>query len=893
MLFRSPRAVPGGKVLHDVDYTYMQSVTALALGGSHMLLATDDGVVFAAGHNTYGQLGDYTNKNWNYPIVVGDLAFETIVAKGHTESDPTVRDLAPQVILEEDEKLYFDLAQMAFLWNKGFNLLQHIPTQKIESGDLFFQPLDPSLIVEKGKEDGAVVFQSPAASAEDRVYGETVIQIYHPVTGRMALLRVQIKQKERPDQEFTTAPQVAVGTRHTVALRSDGTVWAWGDNSGSQLGDNTFENRAYPVQMVDENGDPYTKIRAVAAGDSYSLLLTDEGQVIVVGMLTSITTNLVHTPSEEEKLQIELAQRDADNPVLYVYRQGNSTSDPIYHVYTQHEIDTLPPEEILGARDGTLTMAYEWHNAEGDVVTDPAQEDIDSGEVVKHYLGWAAVPTEEQKENGYGTKYYAAYWFVNALGDDCGIWLDIPEICPSCGKEHVMSQLRTNKTSPVVVTQPLTDEGLRGAIRVKNPGPGYEVTYMSGTTPVTVDLTTTYTDPNTGIAYFVSENFQSANFDEAGTPLDPDALPFYDKVMVDQSAAGQYYVRAWGTRTYQYYEGALTCDEGCGIGNYYPLDKETPLRCPIDGCGLVGQGNFHLLYADDHDVWAGHVPDMGWKPLPEEEWQHRYWYCANKHIWSVPYDKGSTENVPARKTLSYDTGEVDVDGLPVEAPITGIIDIAAGTDHVLALTEDGKVWAAGSNDHGELGQDSLEKLGVAVKVKGFKSKGELKNVVDVEAGEGYSVALLSNGTVFTWGDNTYGQLGDNSRVSYSATPVQVVSGDYDVNDQAIFNVLTGVNAISAGDRHVVAIASEFVGSDNSFTQDKSVFAWGDNSQNQISVNGLPNGGNFTRTPVRVPGLSEERLKNDFDGALAVTVSAGKAHTLIRLSDGRVDRKSVV
>ena len=40
--------------------------------------------------------------------------------------------------------------------------------------------------------------------------------------------------------------------------------------------------------------------------------------------------------------------------------------------------------------------------------------------------------------------------------------------------------------------------------------------------------------------------------------------------------------------------------------------------------------------------------------------------------------------------------------------------VPAGTDHVLALTEDGKVWAAGSNDHGELGQDSLEKLGVAV-----------------------------------------------------------------------------------------------------------------------------------------------------------------------------------
>ncbi|MDE6107261.1 MAG: hypothetical protein K2F83_01115, partial [Oscillospiraceae bacterium] len=890
-----PRAVPGGHVLHDVDYTYMQGVTDFALGGSHMLLTTVNGVVFAAGDNTYGQLGDYTNKNWNYPIVVGDLAFETIVAMGHTDSEPTVRDLAPQVILEEDEALHFDVAKMEFLWYKGFNLLQHIETQDIKSGELKFQSLDTSLIDQVTTAGSDVIFRSPSATADDRVYGETMIQIYHPETGRMALLRVQVKQAEKAGQAYTTAPQVAVGARHTVALRSDGTVWAWGDNSGAQLGDNTFENRAYPVQMLDENGNPYTNIRAVAAGDSYSLLLTNEGEVIVVGMLTSITTNLLHNPSEEEKLQAELIRRNAENPVLYVYRLGDA-GNPTYRTYTKKQLDTLPADDILGTAAGTLTMAYEWRNANNTVVANPSQADIDSGRVTKYYLGWAAVPTEEQKENGYKTRYYAAYKYINDLGDDCGTWLDIPEICPICGKPETLTQRRVAKTAPIIMTADLgatgdKEEETAGkqitAIDSHDLNQGYKLTYMNGTETVALELTTVYTNPD-GEEYFVTENFETLNFDENGDPKDPNGIRLYDRIMVNKSGltelAGTYHVRKWGERTYQYYEGILTCNQDCGLGRYNPLDKETPLRCPVDGCNLVGQGNFHELYADDHDVWPNHAEDMGWHAIPEEEWTHRYWYCANRHIWAVPYDRGNTEKVPERKTLTYATGEVDVEGVALEAPLKDIIDIAAGTDHVLMLAADGTVWAAGSNDNGELGQDSVEKLGTAVQVKGFKAKGKLNYVVDVVAGDGYSAALLANGTVFTWGRNDMGQLGDNSRVSYSATPVQVVSGDYDVNDQAIFNVITGVNAITAGDSHVVVIASEFKGLGVNFTAEKSVFAWGDNSKNQLNRGESLS---YSRTPVRVAGLSENRLRDDFDGARAVTVDAGKAHTLIRLSDGRV------
>ena len=48
---------------------------------------------------------------------------------------------------------------------------------------------------------------------------------------------------------FTTAPMISAGGSHIVALKSDGTVWAWGHNEQGQLGDGTTTNRSTPVQV--------------------------------------------------------------------------------------------------------------------------------------------------------------------------------------------------------------------------------------------------------------------------------------------------------------------------------------------------------------------------------------------------------------------------------------------------------------------------------------------------------------------------------------------------------------------------------------------------------------------------------------------------------------------
>ncbi|MEW6756902.1 MAG: VWA domain-containing protein [Acidobacteriota bacterium] len=172
---------------------------------------------------------------------------------------------------------------------------------------------------------------------------------------------------------------------------------------------------------------------------------------------------------------------------------------------------------------------------------------------------------------------------------------------------------------------------------------------------------------------------------------------------------------------------------------------------------------------------------------------------------------------------------------------SGFVQVAAGNDHSLGLTSGGTVWAWGNNGSGELGD------GTQTQSKYPKPVAGLSGVVAVAAGNHWSLALKSDGTVWAWGDNGNGNLGDNSTTD-RWTPVQV-SG------------LTGVTAIAAGAYHGVARKSN-----------GTVWAWGDNVYGQCG-----DGGSTDRlTPVQTTGITT-----------GSAVSAGEHHTVILKSDGTV------
>ena len=98
--------------------------------------------------------------------------------------------------------------------------------------------------------------------------------------------------------------------------------------------------------------------------------------------------------------------------------------------------------------------------------------------------------------------------------------------------------------------------------------------------------------------------------------------------------------------------------------------------------------------------------------------------------------------------------------------------VAAGYNHGVALKSDGTVWTWGYNGYGQLGDGTTANKAIPMQVKGAGGSDYLTDVVDIEAGYHHGIALKSDGSVWTWGYNYYGQLGDGTTANRSL-PVQV------------------------------------------------------------------------------------------------------------------------
>lgn len=159
--------------------------------------------------------------------------------------------------------------------------------------------------------------------------------------------------------------------------------------------------------------------------------------------------------------------------------------------------------------------------------------------------------------------------------------------------------------------------------------------------------------------------------------------------------------------------------------------------------------------------------------------------------------------------------------------------ISGGASHTIALKSDGTVWAWGANTWGQLGDGTKNYSNYRVQVVG------LTDVIAIAAGSYHTVALKSDGTVWTWGSNLYGQLGDGTNTNRN-TPVQV-SG------------LNNIVAIAAGRDFTTVLRS-----------DGTVLVWGSIGILDVSI------------PTQVSG---------FNGVVAI--AAGGEHIITLKSDGTV------
>ncbi|GEM_PF-6668812 len=178
-----------------------------------------------------------------------------------------------------------------------------------------------------------------------------------------------------------------------------------------------------------------------------------------------------------------------------------------------------------------------------------------------------------------------------------------------------------------------------------------------------------------------------------------------------------------------------------------------------------------------------------------------------------------------------------------------------GGSEQIIMKSDGSVWDWGMNTEGQLGNGTTNNSAVPVQVLGPGGVGLLAPVTAIMGGEIHNFALKSDGTVWSWGWNIFGQLGDGSanwghNTNYSTTPVQVFG-------------LTSVKALGGRGYHSMALKN-----------DGTVWCWGDNASGQCG-NGLftPSG---TNVPVQVVGLTNP-----------VMISGGGFFSLALMPDGTV------
>lgn len=171
---------------------------------------------------------------------------------------------------------------------------------------------------------------------------------------------------------------------------------------------------------------------------------------------------------------------------------------------------------------------------------------------------------------------------------------------------------------------------------------------------------------------------------------------------------------------------------------------------------------------------------------------------------------------------------VEVAGLPSAA-----IAVAAGGYHTCALLGDGSVWCWGDNRFGQLGDGTTDRQVTPVAVEGLLSPAR-----SVVTGGSFSCALLTDGRVQCWGSDEMGELGDGERNGGSETPPRQLGAGLPVEGLA-----SPVEQIAAGEVHACALAA-------GEGSEQELYCGGANDSGQLGDGSVT----LRRTPVRFAAL---------------------------------------
>ncbi|BDR54485.1 hypothetical protein KIMH_05960 [Bombiscardovia apis] len=581
-----------------------------------------------------------------------------------------------------------------------------------------------------------------------------------------------------------TIKSMARGGWHTLAIGSDGKVYTWGQNWWGALGIAGFPSGNYmyaattPSLVTVPAGITFTKVFASdvssfaigSDGNTYAWGRNDNGQ-LGDGKVVAYYDSAVRVGGAVniDKVTIDgVTTSGTKNPTTYAWSGKVPAGTPGTTVDIKVDwslvgLGTQPSETYQLHYLDLYTVQFKLGGAPGTAPPDQQIEE-DSGKT----LDWPTTPAWEH------------HWFTGWYTDTGEPW-DFGDTV-----DHNMT-LTAGWEEYKFTLSPIYGPSKGGdLVNIGAPDPPSTITYSQ----VAAGSSHSLAIGSDGNAYSWGGNERGVLGQGHGDNKPhsaPGRVHLPDSVRALKVSAGANHSLAIGSDHHVYAWGSNNAGQ---LGNGNTSAQDTPID--LTALGKLPTTITQVAAGTDYSLAVS----------------------SNGHVYAWGF------NASGQLGISTNAGTYMPVLNPVDISAAGslpssIRKLAAGTNHALAVSGSGHVYAWGSNEFAQLG--TTTGLGTSdaqfTPVDISAAGGLPANIVHVAAGDQHSLALASDGHLYTWGNNNLGQLGHNHTISTDPTPTDLTSAS---------GLPASISAINAGGSFSAALANN-----------GHVYTWGDNAKGQL------------------------------------------------------------